>query len=267
MVILLALLAVLCGHEAQAFYNASTGRWLNRDPISESGGKNVYAIAQNAAVTKIDPLGLAPINGYTLQVNPSDEGDASHFAFHSLAIILPITYPANGVKCACRGRFLGAAVGSAWLDLSTAVGLKDAQPEYYNSVIAPWPRWDPQKKAIFENPRYVGAGFSLTWKQTSAGSLCCKKPVWYNYLVRRSWHDKDDGRFPGLQYLDSPGQLKPPARSMSRGYKLVLACEDAGWPKEIIGQWAWGVELSFQPYLWSATLFPPTRNFVEPWPF
>jgi hypothetical protein len=79
MVILLALLAVLCGQEVQAYYNASTGRWLSRDPIGEEvflasystdkprhevrrlrreGLKSPYLFVGNNALNFIDLLGL-----------------------------------------------------------------------------------------------------------------------------------------------------------------------------------------------------------------
>jgi RHS repeat-associated protein len=39
------------------YYNPSTGRWLNRDPIAEQGGPNVYLCAKNNPVDLIDPYG------------------------------------------------------------------------------------------------------------------------------------------------------------------------------------------------------------------
>jgi len=39
-------------------YNANLGRWINRDPIEESGGINFYEYASNAPIRLSDPLGL-----------------------------------------------------------------------------------------------------------------------------------------------------------------------------------------------------------------
>lgn len=40
------------------YYNPSTGRWLSRDPIEESGGVNLYGMVRNNAVNLWDYLGL-----------------------------------------------------------------------------------------------------------------------------------------------------------------------------------------------------------------
>ena len=40
------------------FYNPNNGRWLNRDPIGEEGGVNLYGIASNNAVNQTDTWGL-----------------------------------------------------------------------------------------------------------------------------------------------------------------------------------------------------------------
>ncbi len=39
-------------------YNPSLGRWINRDPIGESGGANLYQYAINRPTSVIDPTGL-----------------------------------------------------------------------------------------------------------------------------------------------------------------------------------------------------------------
>ncbi len=40
------------------YYNPSTGRWITRDPIEESGGLNLYAFVANRPVSRVDRLGL-----------------------------------------------------------------------------------------------------------------------------------------------------------------------------------------------------------------
>jgi RHS repeat-associated protein len=46
------------------FYDPNTQRWINRDPIEEKGGINLYTFVFNDAVLGLDPLGLACPAGY-----------------------------------------------------------------------------------------------------------------------------------------------------------------------------------------------------------
>ncbi|HEY9684990.1 MAG TPA: RHS repeat-associated core domain-containing protein [Oculatellaceae cyanobacterium] len=41
-------------------YSSSFGRWINRDPIGEAGGVNMYTYALNEPMSISDPSGLAP---------------------------------------------------------------------------------------------------------------------------------------------------------------------------------------------------------------
>jgi len=41
-----------------AFYNPQPGRWLNRDPIGEEGGNNLYAFVANSPISHYDLVGL-----------------------------------------------------------------------------------------------------------------------------------------------------------------------------------------------------------------
>jgi cell fate (sporulation/competence/biofilm development) regulator YlbF (YheA/YmcA/DUF963 family) len=44
------------------YYNPTTGRWLNRDPISELGDLIVYAFTENAPIGMYDLLGLSALD-------------------------------------------------------------------------------------------------------------------------------------------------------------------------------------------------------------
>jgi hypothetical protein len=43
---------------ASAFYDPNPGRWINRDPIQESGGVNLYGYVGNNPIDRRDPFGL-----------------------------------------------------------------------------------------------------------------------------------------------------------------------------------------------------------------
>jgi RHS repeat-associated protein len=45
-------------YQGYRYYNPSMGRWLNRDPIEEWGGINLYSYVGNDSVEGLDPLGL-----------------------------------------------------------------------------------------------------------------------------------------------------------------------------------------------------------------
>jgi RHS repeat-associated protein len=45
------------------FYDASLGRWINRDPITESGGLNLYTMVNNNPISSTDNYGLHPKPG------------------------------------------------------------------------------------------------------------------------------------------------------------------------------------------------------------
>ncbi len=46
------------------YYNASTGRWLSRDPIQEQGGLNLYAFVANDPIRFWDRFGLDPVGDW-----------------------------------------------------------------------------------------------------------------------------------------------------------------------------------------------------------
>jgi RHS repeat-associated protein len=45
-------------------YDADLGRWVNRDPIAEMGGLNLYAYCMNDPLNSYDPLGLWSWGGF-----------------------------------------------------------------------------------------------------------------------------------------------------------------------------------------------------------
>ena len=49
------------------FYSAGLGRWINRDPLKEDGGINLYAMTGNDSVNSVDPYGLKKVRVVIVQ--------------------------------------------------------------------------------------------------------------------------------------------------------------------------------------------------------
>ena len=105
-------------------------RWLNRDPIEESGGVNLYAMCNNATLFKIDLLGNIPVKFYTRVCN--SEHNLSYKAkvvnrADDIAVTLSHNLPkANGKFIAnfqykCRTIYI-------WLDILIKSSLQDEMP-------------------------------------------------------------------------------------------------------------------------------------------
>lgn len=46
----------------QRYYDPEMGRWVNRDPVGEFGGSNLYAFVNNNAIDRWDYLGMSPLD-------------------------------------------------------------------------------------------------------------------------------------------------------------------------------------------------------------
>ena len=74
------------------FYSAGLGRWINRDPIREAGGVNLYAMVGNDSVNFVDSDGLRPVNKADIQrlrrlLNPKSSVDVKRAANRSIAAL------------------------------------------------------------------------------------------------------------------------------------------------------------------------------------
>jgi RHS repeat-associated protein len=45
-------------------YNSNAGRWINRDPVQENGGLNLFAYVNNNPISFVDPFALRLLKGY-----------------------------------------------------------------------------------------------------------------------------------------------------------------------------------------------------------
>lgn len=166
---LVLVLGGLCVQEVRAFYNPSTGRWLSRDPIEESGfavvtkneqaekdgGPNHYEFVANSPVNDVDYLGQFRVDPKTRTVLMAK-------------CDIVVLYGHGGVRRPYKWKYVsnrcsaGAAV-MCWPDDNMG-GLEDS--------MRLWTQWD---------------GVSLSeanWEKVSWG-LAVNGPLWHTiYGVR-----------------------------------------------------------------------------------
>ncbi|MDF7802123.1 RHS repeat-associated core domain-containing protein [Pontiellaceae bacterium B1224] len=72
---LLLLLSVVSS--SNAYYQAEQGRWLNRDPVGENGGVNLYVFVGNNPINSFDALGLITITkcDVIVEINHGENSD------------------------------------------------------------------------------------------------------------------------------------------------------------------------------------------------
>jgi hypothetical protein len=56
-------------YQAQAFYASEFGRWINRDPLEEAGGYNLYGFLRGDPVTLVDAFGQQGRSSQSLQLS------------------------------------------------------------------------------------------------------------------------------------------------------------------------------------------------------
>lgn len=93
----------LCQHR---YYDPASGRWLNRDPVGQRGGINVYAYAGNSPVQNVDSTGYWPFthwggdtfnipdgpNGPGKSYRPLGPADCKRFALRILVKVWDLLY-------------------------------------------------------------------------------------------------------------------------------------------------------------------------------
>lgn len=132
--VLVTLILVFKVNVASAFLDPNLGRWIQRDPIGESGGLNLYAYVGNNPVNKIDPFGLqnpvsSTLPGFAGAWNSDPYGPNGSFygaGYLYTPEIIPYSGP-NGIFFFAGGELpapggAGAAMdyeGATFLDLNS----------------------------------------------------------------------------------------------------------------------------------------------------
>src|SRR5260221_14602976 len=121
-ILLLVVLFLIAGFsKVQAAYDSNVGRWIQRDPIEERGGLNLYAYVANDPILYTDPTGEMPFtshDGY-FKVNCSCKGKIN------LWVIDEHSAPAAPATCGVWVKADGFVMGGVTykIDGSTSVEL------------------------------------------------------------------------------------------------------------------------------------------------
>lgn len=105
-------------------YDPNLGRWLNRDPIGEEGGVNLYGFVGNSPLNRVDPLGLEgnPVMGLGGSWNSDPYGPGGLFYDPGYLYTPPPPQPLSPAKCLVTGAVVGA-VGAAAVVVAAPVAV------------------------------------------------------------------------------------------------------------------------------------------------
>jgi len=130
------------------FYEPNYQRWLNRDPIGEVGGVNLYQTVGNTPINKVDPYGLLDANdpdvSLTYSLSPAqklayaqDEGNQAVSVTAGTATTAAIAFFAPEALPAWGSYLWAAVAGAAGGYVANGVGNElDGQPFNQNGGTA-----------------------------------------------------------------------------------------------------------------------------------
>lgn len=138
------------------YYSTALGRWLNRDPIGENGGLNVYGFVLNCPNLRYDPLGLSctpwVFSGWTW-IRTGNTRDVEYAT--AIGVLIAIFDPTN--------------LSSIWGDIYR--GDREAEEEK---------NWKYTRFCIVCNPWKIDM-----WTETDLRPTGIKRWVWIQFLYYR----------------------------------------------------------------------------------
>jgi RHS repeat-associated protein len=183
------------------YYHPQTGRWINRDPIEERGGLNLYGFVGNDGVTKVDHLGLFrkltanQINDPILMKCGEFQWDINwsiSSKTDSGIILQDIEWKRIATDCDGVDKKIEKSYSEIW-DVGIGVDMQDVNDRFsgiYNKktkgkiTIKGWARLYPSKVYDNEKDKLAAIGWLPGNPNTFAG------PLWSG-LKNPGWTDSD----------------------------------------------------------------------------
>jgi RHS repeat-associated protein len=200
------------------YYNASTGRWLDLDPINENGGINLYAFIENNSANWNDILGLAL---YAFDGTGQVYSDGTHVAMLHYSYTEKAEYE-NGVGSDFNGPFDNSLVGGL-----TGYGAKSRLESMYKKFVDNYKSGDHDVDIIgfsrgaalareFANMIYE-RGFP---QKTQHMLMFRSKYLNFDFRYNTSSKCRVKIRFVGL--FDTVGSFGKPGNYIDLGFRMKL---------------------------------------------
>ena len=123
-------------------YDAEKGRWPNKDPIGERGGKNLYVFVGNAAVWSADWVGLSPwyrtSDFFDFQVSGTAQWPANTYTVRfRVHVKLAVRQGEKNLDLTVQlGRSIQTAQAAIWLAMSR--GYRNGRYSSSDSIDGTW---------------------------------------------------------------------------------------------------------------------------------
>jgi hypothetical protein len=98
-------------HSAYAFYDPHVGRWVNRDPIGEVGGNNLYGFVRNLPTMRVDYLGQMTVKSCEQMIANAIE---SARVASLMEILDEKKCPRPDIVCSCCPSYPLRSPGAYW---------------------------------------------------------------------------------------------------------------------------------------------------------
>lgn len=157
------MLCLLLPQSGQCFYNPSTGRWLNRDPIEEGGGQNLIAFVANSPVNQLDSDGQYMVlrEHFAEFSQPPTKGDyAGWYGLTYFQPFAPKTLVFHGPEGPCCWKILLSGYADLyawWVKGKTA---PDGSPSKVHEMQHVAIHRDTFKSFVADASDYIGVCFS-----------------------------------------------------------------------------------------------------------
>lgn len=187
---------LLSAQTSLAYYNPNTGRWLNRDPIQEHGGKNLFAFVGNAPAFAMDAFGLTGAGcckclGVKLINEGFWAGPDPSMPRYSMGFRIRFHFDTIGRGCKCYQRESGtvtAGYPKAYPIPQNEGGPRSCDDDSYDAPgifqMSTGEPWNNQTWTMHVVIKLNIMGVCEDWMEAKVATLSLDEDLWYEATFR-----------------------------------------------------------------------------------